>query len=151
MKLKFTQWHHYWYWLIKSTGSEPVWYLSLGHIPNFFVFVFPLSSGSRGEESSEEDPPIDITSVQDMLSSHHYKSFKISMIHKLRFTTDVQLGTFCLQRWCRLIKQANTFTYWTCVIYRGLWLSFTLSLVRAPYVAKVCILWKTGSSFKDFM
>ncbi|XP_077354153.1 target of rapamycin complex 2 subunit MAPKAP1 isoform X3 [Festucalex cinctus] len=49
-------------------------------------------SGSRGEESSEEDPPIDITSVQDMLSSHHYKSFKISMIHKLRFTTDVQLG-----------------------------------------------------------
>lgn len=28
-----------------------------------------------------------------MLSSHHYKSFKISMIHKLRFTTDVQLGT----------------------------------------------------------
>lgn len=50
------------------------------------------SVGSRGEESSEEDPPIDITSVQDMLSSHHYKSFKISMIHKLRFTTDVQLG-----------------------------------------------------------
>ena len=48
--------------------------------------------GSRGEESSEEDPPIDITTVQDMLSSHHYKSFKISMIHKLRFTTDVQLG-----------------------------------------------------------
>ncbi len=51
------------------------------------------SAGSRGEESSEEDPPIDITTVQDMLSSHHYKSFKISMIHKLRFTTDVQLGT----------------------------------------------------------
>ncbi|XP_030631300.1 target of rapamycin complex 2 subunit MAPKAP1 isoform X2 [Chanos chanos] len=49
-------------------------------------------SGSRGEESSEEDPPIEITTVQDMLSSHHYKSFKISMIHKLRFTTDVQLG-----------------------------------------------------------
>uniref|UniRef100_A0A3Q3JKF0 Target of rapamycin complex 2 subunit MAPKAP1 n=1 Tax=Monopterus albus TaxID=43700 RepID=A0A3Q3JKF0_MONAL len=49
-------------------------------------------SGSRGEESSEEDPPIDLTTVQDMLSSHHYKSFKISMIHKLRFTTDVQLG-----------------------------------------------------------
>uniref|UniRef100_A0A8C5H100 Target of rapamycin complex 2 subunit MAPKAP1 n=1 Tax=Gouania willdenowi TaxID=441366 RepID=A0A8C5H100_GOUWI len=49
-------------------------------------------AGSRGEESSEEDPPIDITTVQDMLSSHHYKSFKISMIHKLRFTTDVQLA-----------------------------------------------------------
>uniref|UniRef100_A0A8B9LT05 Target of rapamycin complex 2 subunit MAPKAP1 n=1 Tax=Astyanax mexicanus TaxID=7994 RepID=A0A8B9LT05_ASTMX len=49
-------------------------------------------SGSRGEESSEEDPPIDITTVQDMLSSHHYKSFKVSMIQKLRFTTDVQLG-----------------------------------------------------------
>lgn len=59
---------------------------------NFFVFSFS-SQGSRGEESSEEDPPIDITTVQDMLSSHHYKSFKISMIHKLRFTTDVQLGT----------------------------------------------------------
>uniref|UniRef100_A0A8K9UJL9 Target of rapamycin complex 2 subunit MAPKAP1 n=1 Tax=Oncorhynchus mykiss TaxID=8022 RepID=A0A8K9UJL9_ONCMY len=43
-------------------------------------------------DSSEEDPPMDITTVQDMLSSHRYKSFKISMIHKLRFTTDVQLG-----------------------------------------------------------
>uniref|UniRef100_A0A3Q2D185 Target of rapamycin complex 2 subunit MAPKAP1 n=1 Tax=Cyprinodon variegatus TaxID=28743 RepID=A0A3Q2D185_CYPVA len=49
-------------------------------------------AGSRGEESSEEDPTIDITTVQDMLSSHHYKSFKISLIHKLRFTTEVQLG-----------------------------------------------------------
>lgn len=58
-----------------------------------YVMDFFLSSGSRGEESSEEDPPVDMTSVQDMLSSHHYKSFKISMIHKLRFTTDVQLGT----------------------------------------------------------
>lgn len=61
----------------------------------FLKLVFPLFPGSRGEESSEEDPPIDITTVQDMLSSHHYKSFKISMIHKLRFTTDVQLGTYC--------------------------------------------------------
>uniref|UniRef100_A0A8B9F0P2 Target of rapamycin complex 2 subunit MAPKAP1 n=1 Tax=Amazona collaria TaxID=241587 RepID=A0A8B9F0P2_9PSIT len=49
-------------------------------------------SGSRGEEVSEEDPQIDIATVQDMLSSHHYKSFKVSMIHRLRFTTDVQLG-----------------------------------------------------------
>ncbi|XP_071622348.1 target of rapamycin complex 2 subunit MAPKAP1 isoform X2 [Heliangelus exortis] len=49
-------------------------------------------SGSRGEEISEEDPQIDIATVQDMLSSHHYKSFKVSMIHRLRFTTDVQLG-----------------------------------------------------------
>lgn len=57
-------------------------------MPQLFLVL-----GSRGEESSEEDPPIDITTVQDMLSSHHYKSFKISMIHKLRFTTDVQLGT----------------------------------------------------------
>lgn len=32
-----------------------------------------------------------------MLSSHHYKSFKVSMIHRLRFTTDVQLGK-CLSR-----------------------------------------------------
>ncbi|XP_016093759.1 target of rapamycin complex 2 subunit MAPKAP1-like [Sinocyclocheilus grahami] len=57
-------------------------------------FCLVRENSSRGEESSEEDPPIDITTVQDMLSSHHYKSFKISMIHKLRFTTDVQLGTF---------------------------------------------------------
>lgn len=49
-------------------------------------------AGSRGEEVSEEDPQIDIATVQDMLSSHHYKSFKVSMIHRLRFTTDVQLG-----------------------------------------------------------
>ncbi|XP_035524036.1 target of rapamycin complex 2 subunit MAPKAP1-like [Morone saxatilis] len=59
-------------------------------------FCLVRENSSRGEESSEEDPPIDITTVQDMLSSHHYKSFKISMIHKLRFTTDVQLGTYCL-------------------------------------------------------
>ncbi|XP_044295815.1 target of rapamycin complex 2 subunit MAPKAP1 isoform X4 [Varanus komodoensis] len=49
-------------------------------------------SGSRGEEVSEEDPQIDIATVQDMLSSHHYKTFKVSVIHRLRFTTDVQLG-----------------------------------------------------------
>ncbi|XP_069097866.1 target of rapamycin complex 2 subunit MAPKAP1 isoform X2 [Pleurodeles waltl] len=49
-------------------------------------------SGSRGEESCEEDPQIDLATMQDMLSSHHYKSFKVSMIHRLRFTTDVQLG-----------------------------------------------------------
>ncbi|XP_075761828.1 target of rapamycin complex 2 subunit MAPKAP1 isoform X5 [Pelodiscus sinensis] len=49
-------------------------------------------SGSRGEETSEEDPQMDIATVQDMLSSHHYKSFKVSMVHRLRFTTDVQLG-----------------------------------------------------------
>ncbi|XP_041094442.1 target of rapamycin complex 2 subunit MAPKAP1-like [Polyodon spathula] len=55
-------------------------------------FCLVRENSTRGEESSEEDPPIDITTVQDMLSSHHYKSFKISMIHKLRFTTDVQLG-----------------------------------------------------------
>ncbi|XP_061590509.1 target of rapamycin complex 2 subunit MAPKAP1 isoform X1 [Cololabis saira] len=61
-------------------------------IQNTLEFCLVRENSSRGEESSEEDPPIDITSVQDMLSSHHYKSFKISMIHKLRFTTDVQLG-----------------------------------------------------------
>ncbi|KAG9281915.1 target of rapamycin complex 2 subunit MAPKAP1 [Astyanax mexicanus] len=55
-------------------------------------FCLVRENSSRGEESSEEDPPIDITTVQDMLSSHHYKSFKVSMIQKLRFTTDVQLG-----------------------------------------------------------
>lgn len=64
----------------------------------------PVSPGSRGEESSEEDPPIDITTVQDMLSSHHYKSFKISMIHKLRFTTEVQLGTHCSAPCCAALR-----------------------------------------------
>ncbi|KAG5834998.1 hypothetical protein ANANG_G00267450 [Anguilla anguilla] len=59
---------------------------------NTLEFCLVRENSSRGEESSEEDPPIDITTVQDMLSSHHYKSFKISMIHKLRFTTDIQLG-----------------------------------------------------------
>ncbi|XP_039178841.1 target of rapamycin complex 2 subunit MAPKAP1 isoform X1 [Crotalus tigris] len=57
-----------------------------------FCLVRENSGGSRGEETSEEDPQIDIATVQDMLSSHHYKSFKVSMIHRLRFTTDVQLG-----------------------------------------------------------
>ncbi|XP_006049316.1 target of rapamycin complex 2 subunit MAPKAP1 isoform X3 [Bubalus kerabau] len=49
-------------------------------------------SGSRADGVFEEDAQIDIATVQDMLSSHHYKSFKVSMIHRLRFTTDVQLG-----------------------------------------------------------
>ncbi|XP_009574559.1 PREDICTED: target of rapamycin complex 2 subunit MAPKAP1-like, partial [Fulmarus glacialis] len=55
-------------------------------------FCLVRENSSRGEEVSEEDPQIDIATVQDMLSSHHYKSFKVSMIHRLRFTTDVQLG-----------------------------------------------------------
>ncbi|XP_060245969.1 target of rapamycin complex 2 subunit MAPKAP1 isoform X2 [Meriones unguiculatus] len=50
------------------------------------------TSGSRADGVFEEDSQIDIATVQDMLSSHHYKSFKVSMIHRLRFTTDVQLG-----------------------------------------------------------
>ncbi|XP_028640912.1 target of rapamycin complex 2 subunit MAPKAP1 isoform X2 [Grammomys surdaster] len=49
-------------------------------------------SGSRADGVFEEDSQIDIATVQDMLSSHHYKSFKVSMLHRLRFTTDVQLG-----------------------------------------------------------
>ncbi|XP_069465502.1 target of rapamycin complex 2 subunit MAPKAP1 [Ambystoma mexicanum] len=55
-------------------------------------FCLVRENSSRGEESSEEDPQIDLATMQDMLSSHHYKSFKVSMIHRLRFTTDVQLG-----------------------------------------------------------
>uniref|UniRef100_A0AAY5KHS1 Target of rapamycin complex 2 subunit MAPKAP1 n=1 Tax=Esox lucius TaxID=8010 RepID=A0AAY5KHS1_ESOLU len=86
-------------------GSGPMYRLEKQMEPNVAVdldctlesqttleFCLVRENSSRGEESSEEDPPIDITTVQDMLSSHHYKSFKISMIHKLRFTTDVQLG-----------------------------------------------------------
>uniref|UniRef100_H2RTX9 Target of rapamycin complex 2 subunit MAPKAP1 n=1 Tax=Takifugu rubripes TaxID=31033 RepID=H2RTX9_TAKRU len=86
-------------------GSGPLYRLEKQTEPNVSVdldstletqstleFCLVRENSSRGEDSSEEDPPIDITSVQDMLSSHHYKSFKISMIHKLRFTTEVQLG-----------------------------------------------------------
>ncbi|XP_008421292.1 target of rapamycin complex 2 subunit MAPKAP1 isoform X1 [Poecilia reticulata] len=86
-------------------GSGPMYRLEKQMEPNVAVdldstlesqntleFCLVRENSSRGEESSEEDPAIDITTVQDMLSSHHYKSFKISLIHKLRFTTDVQLG-----------------------------------------------------------
>ncbi|PWA15248.1 hypothetical protein CCH79_00020354 [Gambusia affinis] len=86
-------------------GSGPMYRLEKQMEPNVAVdldstlesqntleFCLLRENSSRGEESSEEDPTIDITTVQDMLSSHHYKSFKISLIHKLRFTTDVQLG-----------------------------------------------------------
>nr|XP_033817144.1 target of rapamycin complex 2 subunit MAPKAP1 isoform X2 [Geotrypetes seraphini] len=59
---------------------------------NTLEFCLVRENSSRGEENLEEDPQIDIATVQDMLSSHHYKSFKVSMIHRLRFTTDVQLG-----------------------------------------------------------
>ncbi|XP_061732858.1 target of rapamycin complex 2 subunit MAPKAP1 isoform X2 [Nerophis ophidion] len=86
-------------------GSGPMYRLEKQTHPNIAVdldstlesqftleFCLVRENSSRGEENSEEDLPIDITTVQDMLSSHQYKSFKISMIHKLRFTTDVQLG-----------------------------------------------------------
>uniref|UniRef100_A0A8C4SBZ0 Target of rapamycin complex 2 subunit MAPKAP1 n=1 Tax=Erpetoichthys calabaricus TaxID=27687 RepID=A0A8C4SBZ0_ERPCA len=86
-------------------GSGPQYRLEKQSEPNVAVdldctlesqstleFCLVRENSSRGEESSEEDPPIDISAVQDMLSSHHYKSFKISMIHRLHFTTDVQLG-----------------------------------------------------------
>ncbi|XP_041753271.1 target of rapamycin complex 2 subunit MAPKAP1 [Coregonus clupeaformis] len=86
-------------------GSGPMYRLERQTEPNMAVdldsslesqstleFCLVRENSSRGEDSSEEDPPMDITTVQDMLSSHRYKSFKISMIHKLRFTTDVQLG-----------------------------------------------------------
>ncbi|KAJ0044162.1 hypothetical protein NL108_009265, partial [Boleophthalmus pectinirostris] len=79
--------------LVRENSKFNLRYFYYKEKQHIFITHFLLCSGSRGEESSEEDPPIDITSVQDMLSSHHYKSFKISMIHKLRFTTDVQLGS----------------------------------------------------------
>ncbi|KAG9477893.1 hypothetical protein GDO78_013075 [Eleutherodactylus coqui] len=59
---------------------------------NSLEFCLVRENSSRGEEPQEEETQIDIATVQDMLSSHHYKSFKVSMIHRLRFTTDVQLG-----------------------------------------------------------
>ncbi|XP_078183420.1 target of rapamycin complex 2 subunit MAPKAP1 isoform X10 [Callithrix jacchus] len=55
-------------------------------------FCLVRENSSRADGVFEEDSQIDIATVQDMLSSHHYKSFKVSMIHRLRFTTDVQLG-----------------------------------------------------------
>ncbi|XP_021117712.1 target of rapamycin complex 2 subunit MAPKAP1 isoform X1 [Heterocephalus glaber] len=55
-------------------------------------FCLVRENSSRADGIFEEDSQIDIATVQDMLSSHHYKSFKVSMIHRLRFTTDVQLG-----------------------------------------------------------
>ncbi|XP_075040916.1 target of rapamycin complex 2 subunit MAPKAP1 isoform X2 [Mixophyes fleayi] len=59
---------------------------------NSVEFCLVRENSSRGEEPQEEETQIDIATVQDMLSSHHYKSFKVNMIHRLRFTTDVQLG-----------------------------------------------------------
>ncbi|XP_074871656.1 target of rapamycin complex 2 subunit MAPKAP1 [Carettochelys insculpta] len=86
-------------------GSGPQYRLEKQNEPNVPVdldctlesqstleFCLVRENSTRGEEISEEDPQIDIATVQDMLSSHHYKSFKVSMIHRLRFTTDVQLG-----------------------------------------------------------
>lgn len=75
-------------------------------MPHFKPFIF--LAGSRGEEISEEDPHIDIATVQDMLSSHHYKSFKVSMIHRLRFTTDVQLGKSIYTVRPRKVEQFKT-------------------------------------------
>ncbi|KAH0517058.1 Target of rapamycin complex 2 subunit MAPKAP1 [Microtus ochrogaster] len=59
---------------------------------NAWEFCLVRENSSRADGVFEEDSQIDIATVQDMLSSHHYKSFKVSMIHRLRFTTDVQLG-----------------------------------------------------------
>ncbi|KAL0606362.1 hypothetical protein AAY473_022961 [Plecturocebus cupreus] len=65
--------------------------LTLGDLPTSASQSAGIT-GSRADGVFEEDSQIDIATVQDMLSSHHYKSFKVSMIHRLRFTTDVQLG-----------------------------------------------------------
>ncbi len=90
--------------IFRTLQEECFLYLDIFYCPPRSHPVPSSSAGSRGEESSEEDPPIDITTVQDMLSSHHYKSFKISMIHKLRFTTDVQLGTVSICNGCMPVR-----------------------------------------------
>ncbi|XP_035759001.1 target of rapamycin complex 2 subunit MAPKAP1 isoform X6 [Egretta garzetta] len=94
MTVRLTQIFHPWIPMspFTSLASAPWHWLKSTPLPAWQQNSRSLSACSRGEEVSEEDPQIDIATVQDMLSSHHYKSFKVSMIHRLRFTTDVQLG-----------------------------------------------------------
>ncbi|XP_022356555.1 target of rapamycin complex 2 subunit MAPKAP1 isoform X2 [Enhydra lutris kenyoni] len=90
---------------VSSGGRGPQYRLEKQSEPNVAVdlestlesqsaweFCLVRENSSRADGVFEEDSQIDIATVQDMLSSHHYKSFKVSMIHRLRFTTDVQLG-----------------------------------------------------------
>ncbi|NP_001080466.1 target of rapamycin complex 2 subunit MAPKAP1 isoform X1 [Xenopus laevis] len=76
----------------QSQPNVPVDLDSTLESQNSLEFCLVRENSSRGEEHPEEETQIDIATVQDMLSSHQYKSFKVSMIHRLRFTTDVQLG-----------------------------------------------------------
>ncbi|KAH3777856.1 hypothetical protein DPMN_179304 [Dreissena polymorpha] len=52
--------------------------------------AFPLSTGSRGD-TTEIDNGRSLEMAKS-LTSHHYKSYLVSMVHKLRTNTEVQLG-----------------------------------------------------------
>ncbi|XP_032128480.1 target of rapamycin complex 2 subunit MAPKAP1-like [Sapajus apella] len=66
---------------VNTLESQSTWEFCLVH-----------ENSSRADGVFEEDLHIDIATEQDMFSSHHYKSFKVRIVHRLRFTTNIQLG-----------------------------------------------------------
>lgn len=63
--------------------------LSLAHMDTL-EFCLVRENSTRGD--SEESGHIDTSNVADSLTSHQYKSYMVTMVHKLRTNTEVQLG-----------------------------------------------------------
>ncbi|KAK3593720.1 hypothetical protein CHS0354_013618 [Potamilus streckersoni] len=53
-------------------------------------FCLVRENSSRGDVKQDESE--NTSSMAESLTSHHYKSFIVSMVHRLRTNTDVQLG-----------------------------------------------------------
>lgn len=53
-------------------------------------FCLVREHSTRGEENHEEEG--DMSAMAESLTSHQYKSYMVSLVHKLRANTDVQLG-----------------------------------------------------------
>ncbi|XP_061406668.1 target of rapamycin complex 2 subunit MAPKAP1 isoform X1 [Lethenteron reissneri] len=59
---------------------------------NSMEFCLVRENSSRGNESLEDELPLELATVQVSLNSHQYKSYRVSCVHRLRIHTDVQLG-----------------------------------------------------------
>nr|KAG5701742.1 hypothetical protein BaRGS_004344 [Batillaria attramentaria] len=63
--------------------------LTLAHMDTL-EFCLVRENSTRGD--SEEVGNADLSNVADSLTSHQYKSYMVTMVHKLRTNTEVQLG-----------------------------------------------------------
>ena len=56
-----------------------------------------LLLGSRGDHDNEMEAEGDVSDMAASLSSHQYKSYNVTMVHKIASNVHVQLGE-CIKR-----------------------------------------------------